>query len=102
MTGGIETGSITEIYGEFRSGKTQLCHTLCVTCQVKYHLQILQPTVDLPVVPALLINVLILDAPELSMVISLGPRRVIHSKAIDYSERCFKIVEAKFATIFYL
>lgn len=32
--GGIETGSITELYGEFRSGKTQLCHTLCVTCQV--------------------------------------------------------------------
>lgn len=34
LAGGIETGSITEIYGEFRSGKTQLCHTLCVTCQV--------------------------------------------------------------------
>lgn len=34
VTGGIETGSITELYGEFRSGKTQLCHTLCVTCQV--------------------------------------------------------------------
>jgi hypothetical protein len=32
--GGFETGSITELYGEFRSGKTQLCHTLCVTCQV--------------------------------------------------------------------
>ncbi|KAJ0582686.1 putative ATP diphosphatase [Helianthus annuus] len=31
---GIETGSITELYGEFRSGKTQLCHTLCVTCQL--------------------------------------------------------------------
>ena len=31
--GGLETGSITEIYGEYRSGKTQLCHTLCVTCQ---------------------------------------------------------------------
>ncbi|CAN0901224.1 DNA repair protein RAD51 homolog [Linum grandiflorum] len=31
---GMETGSITEIYGEFRSGKTQLCHTLCVTCQL--------------------------------------------------------------------
>jgi DNA repair protein RAD51 len=29
---GIETGSITEIFGEFRTGKTQLCHTLCVTC----------------------------------------------------------------------
>lgn len=34
LAGGIETGSITEMYGEFRSGKTQLCHTLCVTCQV--------------------------------------------------------------------
>ncbi|CAN6922055.1 unnamed protein product, partial [Brassica oleracea] len=29
LEGGIETGSITELYGEFRSGKTQLCHTLC-------------------------------------------------------------------------
>ncbi|KAK3013618.1 hypothetical protein RJ639_009321 [Escallonia herrerae] len=34
LEGGVETGSITEIYGEFRSGKTQLCHTLCVTCQL--------------------------------------------------------------------
>lgn len=23
-----------EIYGEFRTGKTQLCHTLAVTCQL--------------------------------------------------------------------
>lgn len=30
----METGSITEIYGEYRCGKTQLCHTLCVTCQM--------------------------------------------------------------------
>ncbi|KAM3192451.1 hypothetical protein ACQJBY_069587 [Aegilops geniculata] len=30
----ILEGSITELYGEFRSGKTQLCHTLCVTCQL--------------------------------------------------------------------
>jgi hypothetical protein len=22
------------MYGEYRCGKTQLCHTLCVTCQV--------------------------------------------------------------------
>ena len=35
MIGGIETGSITKIYGELRSRKTQLCHILCVTCQVK-------------------------------------------------------------------
>ena len=30
----METGSITELFGEFRTGKTQLCHTLCVTCQL--------------------------------------------------------------------
>lgn len=34
LEGGFETGTITELYGENRSGKTQLCHTLCVTCQV--------------------------------------------------------------------
>ena len=34
LQGGIETGSITELFGEFRTGKTQLCHTLCVTCQM--------------------------------------------------------------------
>merc|ERR1711977_625332 len=28
------TGSITEIFGEFRTGKTQICHTLCVTTQL--------------------------------------------------------------------
>jgi hypothetical protein len=26
--------SITEAFGEFRTGKTQLCHTLCVTAQL--------------------------------------------------------------------
>lgn len=31
LGGGIETMSITEIFGEFRTGKTQLAHTLCVT-----------------------------------------------------------------------
>jgi hypothetical protein len=36
LGGGIETGSITEIFGEFRTGKTQLCHTLAVNCQVIY------------------------------------------------------------------
>lgn len=34
LNGGIETGSITELYGEFRTGKTQLVHQLCVTCQL--------------------------------------------------------------------
>lgn len=31
---GLETGSMTEIFGEFRTGKTQICHTLAVTCQL--------------------------------------------------------------------
>lgn len=35
LGGGVETGSITEIYGEFRTGKSQICHTLAVTCQVR-------------------------------------------------------------------
>eukprot|EP00168_Porphyra_purpurea_P008894 TRINITY_DN2152_c0_g1_i4.p1 TRINITY_DN2152_c0_g1~~TRINITY_DN2152_c0_g1_i4.p1 ORF type:complete len:275 (+),score=87.36 TRINITY_DN2152_c0_g1_i4:26-826(+) len=34
LGGGIETGAITELFGEFRTGKTQLCHTLCVTAQM--------------------------------------------------------------------
>ena len=34
ISGGIETGSITEIFGEFRTGKTQLCHQLCVMSQL--------------------------------------------------------------------
>ena len=34
LDGGIESGSITELFGEFRTGKSQLCHTLAVTCQL--------------------------------------------------------------------
>jgi hypothetical protein len=34
LGGGIETGSITELFGEFRTGKSQLCHQLAVTCQL--------------------------------------------------------------------
>lgn len=34
LRGGIETGNITELFGEFRTGKTQLCHTLAVSCQL--------------------------------------------------------------------
>jgi DNA repair protein RAD51 len=34
LNGGIESGSITEVFGEFRTGKTQLCHTIAVTCQL--------------------------------------------------------------------
>ncbi|KAM8889879.1 meiotic recombination protein DMC1/LIM15 homolog isoform 2-T2 [Synchiropus picturatus] len=34
LGGGIESMSITEAFGEFRTGKTQLSHTLCVTTQL--------------------------------------------------------------------
>lgn len=30
LLGGIETQAMTEFYGEFGSGKSQICHTLCV------------------------------------------------------------------------
>jgi len=30
LLGGIETQAMTEFYGEFGSGKSQVCHTLCV------------------------------------------------------------------------
>ena len=33
LEGGLEANTITEIYGESRTGKTQFCHTLAVTCQ---------------------------------------------------------------------
>lgn len=33
LHGGIEVGAITEFYGAFGSGKTQICHTLCVMVQ---------------------------------------------------------------------
>ncbi|CAK9436879.1 uncharacterized protein LODBEIA_P14010 [Lodderomyces beijingensis] len=34
LGGGITSMSITEVFGEFRCGKTQLCHTLCVAAQL--------------------------------------------------------------------
>ena len=33
LEGGLETQALTEVYGEFGSGKTQFCHTMCVTVQ---------------------------------------------------------------------
>lgn len=34
LGGGVETGGVTEFFGEFRTGKLQICHTLAVTCQL--------------------------------------------------------------------
>lgn len=36
LGGGIETNAITEFYGEYGTGKTQLCHTICVIVQQNY------------------------------------------------------------------
>eukprot|EP01130_Rhizamoeba_saxonica_P012705 TRINITY_DN5390_c0_g1_i4.p1 TRINITY_DN5390_c0_g1~~TRINITY_DN5390_c0_g1_i4.p1 ORF type:complete len:233 (+),score=45.85 TRINITY_DN5390_c0_g1_i4:102-701(+) len=38
LKGGIESMSITEAFGEFRTGKTQISHTLCVTAQLPHDL----------------------------------------------------------------
>ena len=38
LQGGIESGNITELFGEFRTGKTQLCHMLAVMCQLPTNL----------------------------------------------------------------
>ncbi|MFX1398561.1 MAG: DNA repair and recombination protein RadA [Promethearchaeota archaeon] len=34
LGGGVETGSIIEFFGEFRTGKTQIMHQLCVNVQL--------------------------------------------------------------------
>ncbi|MFX1388863.1 MAG: DNA repair and recombination protein RadA [Promethearchaeota archaeon] len=36
LLGGIEPGSVTELFGEYRTGKTQLAHQLCVNVQLPY------------------------------------------------------------------
>lgn len=36
LGGGIETKAVTEVIGAYGSGKSQLCHTLSVTCQLPY------------------------------------------------------------------
>ncbi|CAR26807.1 hypothetical protein ZYGR_0I00790 [Zygosaccharomyces rouxii] len=38
LGGGIMTMSITEVFGEFRCGKTQMSHTLCITAQLSKEL----------------------------------------------------------------
>jgi DNA repair protein RadA len=36
LIGGIEPGAVTEVFGEYRTGKTQLAHQLCVNVQLSY------------------------------------------------------------------
>ncbi|GJP32863.1 hypothetical protein CLOM_g17457 [Closterium sp. NIES-68] len=39
LGGGVETMAITEAFGEFRTGKTQLAHTLCVATQLPINMK---------------------------------------------------------------
>jgi meiotic recombination protein DMC1 len=34
LGGGMEAQAITEMHGEWRTGKTQICHTMCITAQI--------------------------------------------------------------------
>ena len=34
LDGGLETQTITEFYGEYGSGKSQMCHQLCINVQL--------------------------------------------------------------------
>ncbi|MFX1327007.1 MAG: DNA repair and recombination protein RadA [Promethearchaeota archaeon] len=36
LFGGIEPGALTELFGEYRTGKTQIVHQLCVNVQLSY------------------------------------------------------------------
>jgi DNA repair protein RadA len=36
LLGGVEPGAVTELFGEYRTGKTQLAHQLCVNVQLPY------------------------------------------------------------------
>lgn len=36
LGGGFEPGAVTEIFGEYRTGKTQIVHQLCVNVQLPY------------------------------------------------------------------
>ncbi|NHJ01080.1 MAG: DNA repair and recombination protein RadA [Candidatus Heimdallarchaeota archaeon] len=47
--GGIETGAVTELYGEYRTGKTQLAHQLCVAAQLPRELGGLNVDGDEPI-----------------------------------------------------
>ena len=36
LLGGFEPGAVTELFGEYRTGKTQIAHQLCVNVQMSY------------------------------------------------------------------
>ncbi|MBY8985854.1 MAG: DNA repair and recombination protein RadA [Candidatus Lokiarchaeota archaeon] len=75
--GGIEPGAVTELFGEYRTGKTQLAHQLCVNVHLQYEQGGLEG------------NALYIDSEG-----TFRPERIIHMASaldIDYSEILKKI-----------
>ncbi len=72
LAGGIEPGSVTEFYGEYRTGKTQIAHQLCVNVQLPYEEGGLEG------------NALYIDTES-----TFRPERIIHmaeAKDLDYNK----------------
>ena len=72
LGGGFETGALTEVYGEYRTGKTQIAHQLCVNVQMSYEQGGLEG------------NALYIDSEG-----TFRPERIIHmaeAKNMDYNK----------------
>ncbi|MHA1349394.1 MAG: DNA repair and recombination protein RadA [Promethearchaeota archaeon] len=78
LAGGIEPGSVTEFYGEYRTGKTQIAHQLCVNVQLPYEEGGLEG------------NALYIDTES-----TFRPERIIHmaeAKGLDYNKTLKNII----------
>jgi len=78
LAGGIEPGSVTEFYGEYRTGKTQIAHQLCVNVQLPYEEGGLEG------------NALYIDTEA-----TFRPERIIHmaeAKDLDYNKTLQNII----------
>jgi len=72
LGGGFETGALTEVFGEYRTGKTQIAHQLCVNVQMSYEQGGLEG------------NALYIDSEG-----TFRPERIIHmaeAKNMDYNK----------------
>jgi DNA repair protein RadA len=81
LGGGIETRAVTEVYGEFGTGKTQLCHTLCILVQ--------QPSSE----GGLAANAIYIDTEN-----TFRPERIVsiaQERGIDSQKALEKVIVAK-------
>ena len=81
LKGGVVTGAVTEFYGEFGSGKTQLCHTLAVNVQLPEEEGGLEK------------NAIYIDTEK-----TFSPSRIVEiadSKNLDHKEALRKIIVAR-------